>query len=170
MTPADFLAFRHHLNPASGFQSLQFRELEFVAGLKDERYMTFFKNRPDYLRKLKERLGATDLRTLYLEMLNQLGFNVPENCTEPSDMKKIIQALLPVYKSPADHLPLYLLSESLVDFDSQLGLWREHHVRVVERIIGFKRGTGGSSGVEYLQSTTTKKCFPYLWELRTELA
>ncbi len=170
MTPADFLAFREHLNPASGFQSLQFREIEFVAGLKDERYLSFFAHKPDVHSRLKARLAEPDLRGRYLEMLKRLGFDVPIQCTNDDEKKRIIAALLPVYRNPKDHLPLYLLSESLVDFDAQLGLWREHHVRVVERIIGFKRGTGGSSGVEYLQSTTGKKCFPYLWELRTELA
>ena len=170
MTPADFLKFRDRLNPASGFQSLQFREIEFVSGLKDERYLGFFANKPEVHAQLKKRLGEPDLRGRYLEMLKSLGFDVPTQYGTEEEKKQVIAALLPVYRNPSDHLPLYLLSESLVDFDAQLALWREHHVRVVERIIGFKRGTGGSSGVEYLQTTTTKKCFPYLWDLRTELA
>jgi tryptophan 2,3-dioxygenase len=78
-------------------------------------------------------------------------------------------AILPIYQHQENHLPLYLLSESLVDFDQYFSLWREHHVRVVERIIGFKHGSGGSSGVGYLRSTTVKKMFPYLWEVRTYL-
>ena len=81
----------------------------------------------------------------------------------------ILNALLPIYQRPEGHLELYLLAESLVELDEWLALWREHHVRVVERVIGFKRGTGGSSGVAYLRTTTSKKCFPYLWEVRTYL-
>ena len=169
MTPADFLKFRDLLNPASGFQSLQFRELEFAAGLKDERYLGFFQNRPEMLGALERRLKERDLREVFLDSLKRQGFKVPAQVTEPADEEKAIQALLPVYRNPQSNLPLYLFCESLVDFDSQLGHWREHHVKVVERIIGFKRGTGGSSGAEYLESTTTKRCFPFLWKLRTYL-
>lgn len=174
MAPADFLQFRDHLNPASGFQSLQFRALEFVAGLKDERYYGFFKNRPEMLEELKKRAEGPDLRVRFYELLTRLGFKLPPDAAaregrEPADREPMVQALVPVYRNPNDHLPLYLLAESMVDFDQLMGLWREHHVRVVERIIGFKRGTGGSSGVGYLKSTTSKKCFPTLWEVRSQL-
>ena len=152
MRPVDFLAFRDRLNPASGFQSSQFREVEFFAGLKDEKYLSFFKNRPEMLEVLKKRLAGTDLRTEYMSMMKRLGLTI-----------------LQIYQNPEDHLAEYLLSESLIEFDEYLALWREHHVRVVERIIGFKQGTGGSSGVGYLKSTTVKKCFPELWEVRTQL-
>ena len=97
---------------------------------------------------------------------------MPRTANERQDEKAreaILQGVLPIYQHPSKNLALYLLTESLVEFDEYLALWREHHVRVVERIIGFKRGTGGSSGVEYLQSTTSKKCFPLLWEVRTHL-
>jgi tryptophan 2,3-dioxygenase len=92
-----------------------------------------------------------------------------EKAGKPKDIRKIIDALRPIYEKPSKHLPAYLLTEALVDFDQYLGLWREHHVRVVERVIGFKRGTGGSSGVGYLRSTTHKRCFPLLWDLRSYL-
>lgn len=175
MTPVDFLEFRDRLLPASGFQSLQFREIEFQAGLKDERYLQFFKNRPEMMRVLERRLKEPDLRTTYYELLRSLGFSVPECASEQElkgDLKTkeaIVNAILPIYQTPAEHLPLYLLSESLVDFDQYLSLWREHHVRTVERVIGYKKGTGGSSGAEYLRTTTTKKCFPLLLEVRTQL-
>jgi tryptophan 2,3-dioxygenase len=152
MRPVDFLQFRDRLNPASGFQSAQFRELEFLAGLKEERYLHFFKNRPELIAILEKRLKGTDLRSEFLAMLQRLGLNIQS-----------------IYQHPEKHLEVYLLCESLVEFDQYLGLWREHHVRVVERIIGFKQGTGGSAGVGYLRSTTSKKCFPELWEVRTEL-
>ncbi len=175
MSPVEFLEFRDRLMPASGFQSTQFREIEFVAGLKDESYLSFFKNRPEMLAILKARLEGPDIRDAYYAMLKGLGFAVPdgasalERADDVSTKESILGALKQIYQSAGDNLPLYLLSESLVEFDQYLALWREHHVRVVERVIGFKRGSGGSSGVEYLRSTTAKKCFPLLWEVRTRL-
>ena len=184
MTPAEFLGFRDQLMPASGFQSIQFREVEFLAGLKDPSYYAHFKNRPEFLEILKTRASQPDLKSAYYKLIHELGAqlgdrrgsikgpSMPADAMEleaRGDKMPIIDAILPIYQDPENHLPIYLLSEALVEFDQCLGLWREHHVRVVERIIGFKRGTGGSSGVEYLQSTTMKKIFPYLWEVRTFL-
>lgn len=175
MSPVEFLEFRDRLMPASGFQSLQFRELEFVIGLKDERYLTYFKNRPEMLATLQARLDGPDLRGAYYEMLRGLSFAVPADASrlehqgDATARDAILQAIKPIYQRPGDHLPLYLLSEALVEFDEYLALWREHHVRVVERVIGFKQGTGGSSGANYLRSTTSKKAFPLLWEVRTLL-
>jgi tryptophan 2,3-dioxygenase len=179
MSPVEFLEFRDRLMPASGFQSVQFREIEFRAGLKEKRYLEFFASRPEIRARLEARLREPDLRSAYYEMVRRLGFNMPVEASEREraeerdgkgeTLQLILGAIKPIYQRPADHLPLYLLSESLIEFDEYLALWREHHVRVVERVIGFKRGTGGSSGVEYLRSTTSKKCFPALWEVRTHL-
>ncbi|HIA03459.1 MAG TPA: tryptophan 2,3-dioxygenase, partial [Myxococcales bacterium] len=175
MTPAEFTQFRYRLKPASGFQSAQFREIEFVCGLKNPRYLNFFKNDPEMTQRLEHRLNAPDLRQVYYEMLLKLGFDLPTDKTIPELLvdeeryDEVIRVLLPVYQDPEHNLPLYLLTESLVSLDQSLALWREHHVRVVERIIGFKRGTGGSSGVGYLQTTLGKKCFPMLWDIRTML-
>ena len=175
MAPYDFLEFRDRLNPASGFQSMQFREIEFVVGLKDERFLTYFKERPEVIEALRKRLAAEDLRTAFYGMLRKLGFDLPEDAArlesagDPAAKAAILKALLPIYQRRAEHLALGLLTESLVELDEYLQLWREHHVRVVERIIGMKQGTGGSSGVEYLKTTTTKKSFPLLWEVRTHL-
>lgn len=168
MRPIDFLGFRDHLMPASGFQSLQFRELEFVAGLKEPAYLKYFQNRPDYLERLNYRLSTRDLNTGYLQMLGKMGFAIPSQDT-PETHDAILEGLRPIYQEPESHLELYLLTESLLDLDQALAFWREHHVKVVERVIGFKRGTGGSSGVEYLRSQASKKAFPYLWEVRTLL-
>jgi tryptophan 2,3-dioxygenase len=171
MTPADFLEFRNHLNPASGFQSTQFRELEFAAGLKDPRYLRYFQNLPASVEKLNRRLAEPDLRQTYHELLRGLGFDLPsaplpwDEATE----KEATLALLPLYQAPEKHMPLYMLSESLLELDEQLILWRIHHVHVVERIIGGRTGTGGSSGSSYLRTTTEKKCFPELWAVRTVL-
>lgn len=175
MTSADFLQFRDRLQPASGFQSMQFREVEFIIGLKDKRYLNFFKNRPDLLTQLEKRLSEPDLRQVYYEMLGGMGFNIPDDSSieglnsKAAAQTQLLNALQEIYRNPIDQMPLYVLSESLVDLDEYLSLWRYHHVRVVERVIGKKPGTGGSSGVSYLESTITKRCFPYLWQVRTRL-
>ncbi len=176
MQPVEFLQFRDRLAPASGFQSMQFREVEFMSGLKEPRYLQFFKNRPDLQAILQARLEGPDLRSRYYDLLRSFGFDLPEGASDmersgdEAVCEKILTALIPVYRDPQANLPLYLLTESLVELDQYLGLWREHHVRVVERVIGFKKGTGGSSGVDYLRATTTKKSFPLVWEVRTRLS
>jgi tryptophan 2,3-dioxygenase len=175
MTPAEFLQFRDRLMPASGFQSVQFREVEFLVGIKDERYLRFFQNRPEQRAKLESRLAAPDLRATYYGMLRRLGHAIPDGAPatcdagDARDREVVLDALGAIYSDPERDLPLYLLTESLVEIDEYLALWREHHVQVVERIIGHKKGTGGSSGVEYLRKTTTKRAFPLLWEARTHL-
>lgn len=178
MTPAEFLQFRDKLNPASGFQSVQFREIEFVAGLKDPKYLKAFEGQPELVARLQKRMDEPSLRETYFQLLRDLGYKLPD--TVPSHTARevdsleapedsVMSTLIAIYQNPDDNLKLYLFSETLVEFDLQLDLWREHHVRVVERSIGFKRGTGGSKGVEYLRSTTGRKCFPYLWDVRTYL-
>jgi tryptophan 2,3-dioxygenase len=175
MAPAEFLEFRDRLMPASGFQSTQYRELEFRAGLKDEAYLAHFKHRPEMQQTLRQRLSQPDLRSAFYSLLKQQGLPIPADAAEreakgdDTAREPVIRALLPIYQDPEDMLPLYLLAESLVEFDEYFTLWRQHHVAVVERVIGAKRGTGGSSGVEYLRSTTSKKVFPRLWEVRTYL-
>ncbi len=170
MEPVEFLQFRGRLQPASGFQSTQFREIEFLCGLKDEAYLRFFDEAAT--KRLQDRLDGPDLRSAYYGMLTQLGYEVPEDTSlghlenDEDEQLELIQALKQLYEQPDRDLPLYLLTESLLELDEQLALWREHHVRVVERIIGRRRGTGGSSGVDYLRTTTGKRAFPYLWEVR----
>jgi len=180
MTPAEFLQFRDKLNPASGFQSVQFRELEFLAGLKNERYIKAFKSQPELADRLRKRMEEPSLRETYFSLLRDLGYPLPATVDterwqelaageENEEHSQVMATLVEIYQNPDENLPLYLLSETFVEFDLQLDLWREHHVRVVERSIGFKKGTGGSSGVCYLQSTTGRRVFPYLWEVRTYL-
>lgn len=175
MTPADFLQFRDRLEPASGFQSVQFREVEFVIGLKDTRYLRMFHNRPDLEAVLQRRLAQPDLRSAFYGLLREVGFALPDDVTieglagNAAAEAQLLDALKGIYQDPLENMPLYVLSESLVDLDEHLNLWRYHHVRVVERIIGHKPGTGGSTGIGYLQKTTVKRCFPYLWRVRTEL-
>lgn len=182
MTPAEFLQFRDKLNPASGFQSVQFREVEFTAGLKNERFIKAFASQPELAARLQRRFDQPSLNETYFSLLRDLGYPLPETLpgqvkAEIDDLggpdaeaeKQVMAALITIYQNPDSNLALYLFSETLVEFDLQLDLWREHHVRVVERTIGFKRGTGGSQGVGYLRSTTGRKCFPYLWDVRTYL-
>lgn len=175
MTPKDFLEFRSRINPASGFQSVQFREVEFFAGLQEPRYLEYLKNIPGAVSKLQKRMASPTLGQIYLEMIRGLGFALPENLN-PVDLEKneldsnqVLTTLKQIYLSPYKFLELYQLSESLLDFDEYLSLWRYHHVMTVERIIGMKVGTGGSPGSNYLRSTTSKQCFPYLWKVRTIL-
>ena len=177
MAPVEFLGFRDHLNPASGFQSVQFREVEFLAGLKDPRYMRFFTDRPEIIAKLQARLDGPDLRLEIYDLLRRRGFVVPEDCRldslkeHPKDRAQLLSVLREVHVRCEEEsiLPVFLLLESCIEFDEFLSLWREHHVYAVERIIGRKRGTGGSSGVSYLKKTTARRLFPYLWEVRTVL-
>jgi tryptophan 2,3-dioxygenase len=173
MRPVDFLQFRDRLNPASGFQSLQFRELEFAAGLKDDRYLRFFQNRPEMLSVLERRLKEPTLRDKFYNMLAALGYDLPANLDHTNlseaDKTTVENAVRTIYQNPETNLGVYLLAESLVSLDQHLQLWREHHVRVVARVIGSKFGTGGSSGIEYLKGTTMKQCFPLLWSVRTDL-
>lgn len=182
MTPAEFLKFRDKLNPASGFQSVQFREIEFMAGLKNPKFIKSFSTQPHLAERLQQRFDEPSLNETYFQLLRDLGFKLPEHLpsdavreidelaeNEGEDKRQVMAALIEIYQNPDNNLPLYLFSETCVEFDLQLDLWREHHVRVVERSIGFKRGTGGSQGVGYLRTTTGRKCFPYLWDVRTYL-
>jgi tryptophan 2,3-dioxygenase len=175
MRPVDFLEFRERLQPASGFQSLQFRELEFLAGAKEERYLQFFKNDPTMVKVLTKRLNEPDLRVYFHELLKKQGFKVPPMPKEWKEMEQeafvngMASAVAPIYQDPEKHAAMYILCETFLELDEYMILWRQHHVRVVERIIGNKTGTGGSSGVQYLRMVAEKKCFPFLWDARSYL-
>ena len=176
MGTVEFLQFRDKINPASGFQSVQFREIEFLSGLKNARYIAVFKHQPEDRDRLQRRFDGPDLRTAFYHLLRRQGFAVPEQihayvegADDPEEKAAILAALIRLYQHPQDHLPLYLLAESMLDFDEALTQWRQNHVLMVERVIGLRAGTGGSAGVKYLESTASKRCFPYLWETRTYL-
>jgi tryptophan 2,3-dioxygenase len=175
MTPVEFLGFRDKLKPASGFQSIQFRRIEFMAGLKDAAYLRFFESRPKLKKELQAALAAPDLASSYFDLLAALGHDLPKGSAhtewveEGPSREKALDALARIYEDPEADMALYLLTETLMDLDENLSLWRHHHVNVVERIIGNKRGTGGSSGAAYLRKTTSKRAFPLLWDVRTRL-
>lgn len=175
MRPVDFLGFRDHLKPASGFQSVQFREIEYVLGLTDPSYLRWFDARPAKKKRLERRLSEPDLRDAFYGALRAAGAELPADVSpdhlqeDEEDRADVLDALRTFYEGPGVGSELADLAESLADLDEAFALWRQHHVQVVERIIGRKRGTGGSSGVDYLRTTTSKRCFPMLWEVRTHL-
>jgi tryptophan 2,3-dioxygenase len=173
MSPKDFLGFRSVLNPASGFQSSQFREVEFMAGLREPRLLEHFAKDEESFKMLQRRFDDPSLGDVFYELLRKHGFNLPASTgsgggEDPNQMARIME-LRKLYDEPDKYLDFHDLAERLLDLDELILLWRTHHVTVVERIIGFKPGTGGSEGVGYLRSTLNKKCFPDLWQLRTYL-
>lgn len=171
MTPQDFEVFRARLNPASGFQSLQFRALEAVSGSKDPRYLAFHKHDPVAHQALVDRLGSPTVYDAFIGYLHRAGFDVPNEAPAPDtpDSERVIEALRQVYTEAETHYALYLTCEHLIEYDEQFQLWRFAHVKMVERTIGMRRGTGGSSGAKYLRSTLSKRFFHELWEVRSHL-
>jgi tryptophan 2,3-dioxygenase len=165
MSPADFLRFRGKLNPASGFQSVQFREIEFISNLKDPSLLQHLRSDPESLARLKKRLAEPTLWDAFLQLLEKNRFEIPAD----RNSEKIKQELVRLYENAEQYYELFLLAEAMIEHDELIGLWRVHHVRMVERMIGNKIGTGGSEGVKYLSSTLMKKSFPELWDMRTLL-
>jgi tryptophan 2,3-dioxygenase len=161
MTPQDFLEFRTVLSPASGFQSAQFRELEFLSGLADERFLEDLAADADERDRLARRLGEPTLWDGFLAMMEIHGFPMPGDDAEARASSLVSMA--------RERGEVFAVSEGLLDHDESLATWRYLHVLMVEREIGAKRGTGGSSGVGYLRSTLDKRCFPELWGLRSRL-
>ncbi|HEX3465281.1 MAG TPA: tryptophan 2,3-dioxygenase family protein [Candidatus Elarobacter sp.] len=163
MTPQDFNAFREGLNPASGFQSAQFREIEFRCGAKmPEAALQHLDLTPPERANLDRRLREPTLYDALKAYLARQGFDVTSH-------DALVETFRAIYENEASHYALYLLLEDLIEFDERVRLWRGRHVIMVERMIGMKPGTGGSLGVPYLQSTLQKRFFPELWEVRTVL-
>jgi tryptophan 2,3-dioxygenase len=174
MRPQDFLGFRYHLNPASGFQSVQFRELEFLLGLKDPSVSSRLVCEREEAARLQRRLIAPSLSDAVDDLLVGRGFarapapsSPPGGASAPEEWR--LRALVRIYEEPEAHADLVALCEVLIEMDECLALWRAHHVQMVERMIGAKRGTGGSEGVTYLRSTLAKRAFPDLWRVRSHL-
>jgi tryptophan 2,3-dioxygenase len=162
MTPQDFLAFRSLLAPASGFQSVQFRELEFLSGARDAAYVDRLRQASDEEReRMLARLEEPSLWEAFLSLLQQSGFAV-----DGPDERR--ESLLMLARDRA-HAELWELSEALLTHDALASQWRSRHVDMVERQIGTKPGTGGSSGGQYLRSRLALRYFPELWELRSDL-
>jgi tryptophan 2,3-dioxygenase len=175
MLPSDFILFRDRLRPASGFQSFQFREIEFASGLKDRRYFGMFKDDADATARLEKRFAEPTIWDHFVGLLQRQGYKVED---DEAQRKSIVA----IYRRDGDH-SLRVLCEAMIEYDEMFSLWREHHIRMAQRMIGTKSGTGqeivhatygkagpmGAMGVDYLAQTLTKKFFPILWAARTEM-
>jgi tryptophan 2,3-dioxygenase len=162
MRPYDFLAFRYNLNPASGFQSLQFREVEIVLGMGDPAVLQHMSCSTEERERIEGRFREPTIPDVYDALLERRGFS-------RRDAEWRVAAVTAIYGEPGRHADLVALSEALIDLDEWLSLWRFHHLQMVERMIGEKPGTGGSEGVAYLAKTIGKRAFPDLWKARTGL-
>lgn len=184
LTPSEYVKFRHLLGPASGIQSYQNRMIEFILGRKDERMIAVFEHKPDIYKKVKACLEAP---TLYDESLRYLarphakgsggggGLPIPKevltrDVTKPYEANEgVMKVWQTIYENPEKYWNAYELGEKLVDIDEAQAMFRFRHLKVVERIIGYKRGTGGTAGVNYLAKMVFDKMFPELWDVRTEI-
>jgi tryptophan 2,3-dioxygenase len=175
MTPADYLVFRGSLGPASGFQSYQYRMVEFRLGAKDARMILPHRHQPEIHARLEKALHEPSLYDEALMLLARRGYPVPRAAIErdfaqPRASDPAIRDIwLSIYRTTQEHFDLYELAEELVDVEDWFAQWRFRHMKTVERIIGHKRGTGGSSGVGYLKAALDHSFFPELWEVRTLL-
>jgi len=175
LTPTDYLTFRGVLGTSSGFQSAQFRQFEFLLGLKDGAHLKYQEEGSEQHRALADALARPSLWDEANAALARGGFALPAEVLErdwsqpyrPSEA--VEDAWAEVYRDTEKYWPFYQLAEKLVDVDDAMASWRHKHVVTVERVIGLKRGTGGTAGVPYLQSTLGKRAFPELWTLRTKL-
>ncbi len=175
MTPSDYSAFRDSLGESSGFQSYQYRALEFRLGNKNPTTINVHRNNPAVFEMLTRVLAEPSLYDLVLRWMRNKGFDIPAEIVErdfsvPYVAHPAVEAAwLKVYSDPARYWDLYELGEKLVDVEHQFQLWRFAHMKTVQRIIGFKRGTGGTSGVSYLLRALDLQFFPELWTVRTSL-
>jgi len=175
MTPPEYSAIRPYLSNSSGFQSWQYRCIEFMLGNKNAAMLKPHAHRPDILAHVESVWRAPSLYDEALRLLARRGLAVPASHTErdwtrPYETSDAVeQAWLVVYRDPDAHWDLYQLGEELTDLEDAFRLWRFRHVTTVERVIGFKRGTGGTSGVGYLRKMLDVVLFPEIWKLRTDL-
>lgn len=175
MTPADYAAFRDDLGQSSGFQSFQYREIEYRLGNKNARMAEAHKNVPARYERLQDVLDSPSFYDLCLQLLAKRGFDIPADKLErdwrqPYEASKgVEQAWLKIYQDTQKHWDLYELAEKLVDLEHHFHAWRFAHMKTVERIIGYKKGTGGTGGVSYLVKALDLRFFPELWTVRTSL-
>lgn len=173
LTPSEYIQFRHVLGPASGFQSLQYRLIEFLLGNKNAEMLSVFAHDPSQQAELRDALEAPSLYDEFLMFLARAGHAIPPAClqrdwTQPhQDTPALIPAFRRIYENPEQFWAEYHLCEQMVDVEESFQLWRFRHMKTVERIIGHKRGTGGSSGVSFLKKALDLTFFPELLEVRT---
>lgn len=172
MTPLEFDSFRDFLDEASGFQSVQFREVEILCGHRSEHMLKAHEHQPEYQRRLRERMEEATLWESFCTYLREMGYAMPEpermndNGLLYSSSEEAQEILIDVMNNDPEAA---LLAELFVDFDEGMQEWRYRHVKMVERTIGNKMGTGGSDGVKYLRGTLHQRIFPDLWEIRSEI-
>jgi tryptophan 2,3-dioxygenase len=175
MTPPEYSAIRPYLANSSGFQSAQYRCIEFALGNKNAAMLKPHQHRPDLLAKVRTAYETPSLYDEALRLLARRGIAVPQDRTERDwtqpyqESEAVTQAWLVVYRDPKKYWDLYQLGEELTDLEDAFRLWRFRHVTTVERVIGFKRGTGGTGGVSYLRKMLDVVLFPEIWSLRTSL-
>ena len=170
MLPTHFLAFRGKLEPASGFQSEQFRELEFLCGLKDEKMLAYHKPTPEAHALLERRLREPSLHDVFFEALHAMGkLQSDDSASDRERFDARARAILSLYRDERSNRDWIDVCERLTEFDELVVSWRLRHIQLVERVIGARMGTGGSAGSSYLKHTLDKKFFPELWEARTLL-
>ncbi|MCE7972792.1 MAG: tryptophan 2,3-dioxygenase [Leptolyngbya sp. PLA1] len=176
LTPSEYVQFRHVLGPASGIQSYQHRMIEFMLGRKDARLMQVFKHNPAVFGQVEACLKAPSLYDEFLRYLARAhSMPIPQDVLTRdvtqahTPRPEIVRCFRTIYESPDNLWDCYEMAEKLVDIDEAYSLWRYRHMKVVERVIGFKRGTGGTAGVNYLRQMVDERLFPELWDVRTEI-
>ncbi len=175
MTPSDYTTFRETLGQSSGFQSWQYRRIEFMVGNRNPAMLKPHAHRDDLSAALKAELARPSLYDVALRAVAGAGIDVPASVLERDVSRPyradpgVEAAWASVYQAPKGYWELYELAEKLVDFEDYFRRWRFNHVTTVERVIGFKRGTGGTSGVGYLKRMLDVELFPELWHMRTGL-
>ncbi|MGF6773157.1 tryptophan 2,3-dioxygenase [Paraburkholderia sp. GAS199] len=175
MTPSEYTAMRPYLGSSSGFQSYQYRQIEFLLGNKNEQMLKPHAHRADVLAQVTASLNAPSFYDEVVRLLSRRGFAISpsrleRDWTQPTVHDTSVEAAwLEVYRNPSQHWELYEMAEELVDLEDAFRQWRFRHVTTVERIIGFKQGTGGTSGATYLRKMLDVVLFPELWHVRTML-
>lgn len=175
LTPTEYAQFRGVLGHASGFQSFQFRQLEFLLGNKEGQYLEVYAHQPEQHEALRRLLESPGLYDEFLRHLRRAGFAIPAECVERDWSQPyradsgVIDALREIYTHPEKYWQIYDFCEKLVDIEQNFQVWRFRHLKTVERIIGFKSGTGGSSGVPFLRGALDIRLFPELIDLRTRM-
>jgi tryptophan 2,3-dioxygenase len=175
LTPSAYASFRDVLGTASGFQSLQYRVLEFKLGNKDRNMLPMFRHNLEYYRTLKAALESPSIYDEFLRYLYRVGHRVPRERVERDWTERyehhpgVVEVLEIIYKHPDEYWAAYEICENLVDIEANFQSWRFHHMKTVERIIGFKRGTGGTAGVAFLRKALDISFFPELIEVRTKI-
>ena len=175
LTPTEYAQFRDVLGPASGLQSHQFRAIEFMLGNKNAARMDLVRHVPEIESFLKKLLESPSLYDEFLRLLARRGMPVPPECVERdwtvahARHAGVVAVFRTIYENPAAHWDAYDMCEKLVDLEENFQLWRFRHIKTVERVIGFKRGTGGTAGVAFLRKTLEFQLFPELLDVRTEI-